>query len=271
MKQALLVVSFGTTYPDTLAKTILPIQEDLSSALPQATLFSAFTSEMIRKKLKNRDNHLVFNVTEALDHLLAEGYDAVVIQPTHVIPGEEYEILLAQAQPFLGKFSQILLGKPLLCQTQDYHNLAKALLADLPPQAPGQVHLFMGHGSTHFANAAYPMLEYVLHDLGRPDCWIGTVEGYPELDQVVNAMTQAGKVTHTHLRPLMIVAGDHAQNDLAGEEPESWKSQLEAQGYAVTCTLKGLGEYPEIRKIFVNHSKNPQELADLLGKEGDSL
>lgn len=255
IKKAILVVSFGTSYHDTLAKTIVPIEQDLAAAFPERMLMRAFTSGMIMKKLKVRDGMDIPNVSQALETLLAQGYGDVRIQPTHVMGGDEYDKLCALAAPFATQFEAMTIGAPLLTTVADYKAVAQALMADVPAQTPEQAIVFMGHGTEHPANATYAMLEYVLHDMGRKDILIGTVEGYPALEEVQRRIAERGGVKQVHLRPLMIVAGDHAQNDLAGEEEDSWKSVLEAQGFATTVALKGLGEYPAIRALFVDHAK----------------
>ena len=124
---------------------------------------------------------------------------------------------------------------------------------------PETAHIFMGHGTEHFANAAYCQLEYMLHDSGRTDVVLGTVEGYPGLEEVFRRLDERKAVQKVVLHPLMVVAGDHAKNDLAGDEPESWKSRLLERGYQVSCELKGLGEYPQIRALFVRHALEAAE------------
>ncbi len=254
MKQALLVVSFGTSHQDTLDKTILPIEEQLAKHFPDHSLYRAFTSEMIISKLRLRDQIEIPNVTQSLEHMKREGFTHIRIQPTHVIAGEEYEKMLAQVAPFQGDFQSIFIGTPLLYQPEDYRMVAQILIDDLPPKQEHHAIIFMGHGSQHHAKSAYPMMEYMLHHLGREDIFVGTVEGFPDLDVLLCEMNKGEKITHVRLQPLMIVAGDHAKNDMAGEEA-SWKTQLEEKGIFVTCTLKGLGEYPEIRSLFCAHCK----------------
>ena len=145
-------------------------------------------------------------------------------------------------------------GAPLLTTVEDYHALAAAVLAELPEEREDTAMIFMGHGTEHYVNPSYAQLEYVFHDLGRRDFLIGTVEGYPALEQVLRRMAERPEVKRAVLCPLMVVAGDHAKNDLAGADEDSWKSRLESLGYEVLCNLKGLGEYRGVREMFVGHA-----------------
>lgn len=259
MKKAILAVSFGTSHADTLEKTIGAIEADLAAAFPDRQLFRAFTSGMIVKKLNRRDGLAIRTVSQALEALAGEGYEDVVLQSTHVINGEEWDKLRAQAAPFAGQFHRLSFGMPLLTGIEDYRAVTEALLSRLPGPEPGTAIVFMGHGSEHPANAVYAILEYMFHDLGRRDIRVGTVEGYPGFEEVSRRLQEAGDVKRVRCYPLMVVAGDHAKNDLAGEEPDSWRSRLEAQGYEVRCILEGLGEIPEIRAIFVDHAQGAVE------------
>ena len=253
-RQAILAVSFGTSHFDTLEKTIAAIEAELAAAFPERTLRRAFTSGMILRKLEKEGTH-IDDVPQALERLAAEGYADVVVQPTHILNGDEYDKLMAQATPFAGRFARLAFGKPLLTSLEDYQALAAALEADLPAPSEGAAVLFMGHGTGHWSNAAYAQLEYLLHDRGRRDVVIGTVEGYPGFGEALRRLKERPGLERVELRPLMVVAGDHAKNDLAGEEPDSWRSRLGAEGYGVTCTLRGLGEYPAVRAIFAAHAR----------------
>lgn len=253
-EKALLVVSFGTSHLDTLEKTIVPIEEDLAAALPDRVLRRAFTSGMILRKLEARDGLHIDDVPRALEGLAGAGVRDAVVQPTHIMHGAEYDKILAQAEPFRGRFERLAVGRPLLSAEEDYRQAAEALLEALPERAEDRALVFMGHGTEHFANPAYCQLEYLLHDLGRTDVLVGTVEGYPGFGEVLRRLSERPGVRRVVLAPLMIVAGDHAKNDLAGPEPVSWKSQLEALGYETDCRLTGLGEYPGLRGIFVRHA-----------------
>lgn len=253
-RKAVLTVSFGSSYLDTLEKTIVPIEREIAGRLAGYTPRRAFTSGVILRKLERRDGLHIDGVPQALERLAAEGFTHVVVQPTHIINGDEYEKLRAQAGPFAERFVSMAIGKPLLSTLEDYRAAAEALLAELPEQRADTALVFMGHGTEHCVNAAYCQLEYLLHDLGRRDILIGTVEGYPGLDEVRRRLKERPGVTRAALYPLMVVSGDHANNDLAGEDKGSWKSVLSADGYAVSCTLRGLGEYPGVRRLFAEHA-----------------
>lgn len=254
MKQAILAVSFGTSHPDTLEKTIAAIEESLAEAFPERTLRRAFTSGMIIKKLKARDGLTVDTVDQALTRLAREGYTDVVVQPTHIINGDEYDKLRTLAAPFEASFQHLTFGAPLLTCMEDYRAAAQALEEILPAPRENQAVVLMGHGTTHHANAAYALLQYVLWDRGRRDVLIGTVEGYPGLDEVLRRLEELDGVQEIYMAPLMVVAGDHAKNDMAGTEPDSWRSRLEDRGYSVGCSLRGLGEFKAIQKMFARHA-----------------
>ena len=255
MKKALLAVSFGTSYRETLEKTIARIEADLAAALPERTLFLAFTSGMILRKLERRDGLHIDDVPQALARLAAEGYEDVLIQPTHILNGDEYEKLCAQAAPWGEKFARLAVGMPLLTAAEDYRAAADALMEALPAPAADEALVFMGHGSEHFANAAYALLEYTLHDRGWKRCFLGTVEGYPALEEVFRRLAEHPEIRRVRLQPFMVVAGDHATNDMAGAEEDSWRSRLERAGYPVECVVRGLGEYPAFRARFAAHAR----------------
>ncbi len=255
-RNALLAVSFGTSYADTLEKNIAAIEADLAAAFPRHTLRRAFTSGMILRRWKERGVDMD-NVPAALERLAAEGYTHVLVQPTHIMNGEEYHKLARQAEEYRDRFAELMVGVPLLTAAEDYLELGRALLEVLPPRREDRAVVYMGHGSEHQANSAYALMEYAFRDLGRPDVLIGTVEGYPDFAAVLRRLAERPQVKRVELRPLMTVAGDHAKNDLAGEE-DSWKRILEGQGYEVACVLTGLGEYPQVRALFVAHARQAQ-------------
>lgn len=258
-KKAILAVSFGTTHHDTLRRTIEVIERELAAEFPDRVFRRAFTSGMVRRRLRERDAVEIDSSAQALERLSREGITDVVIQPTHVIPGEEYEKLLAEAESCRGLFDRMAVGRPLLTELEDYTAAARAILHELPPPEEGTALVFMGHGTAHHVNPAYTQLEYMFHDMGRRDIVIGTVEGYPGLAEVLRRLEEREGIARTVLFPLMIVAGDHAKNDLAGEEPDSWKSVLEERGYTVSCDLRGLGEYPGIRAVLTEHARCASE------------
>lgn len=254
MKQAILVVSFGTTWPEALKKNIAAIEREIADAFPGWEVRRAFTSGRIMKKLKERDGVEIDSVERALARLAEDGFTRVVVQPSHIINGEEFEKLETQAAPWRDKFQGFAIGQPLLTSIADYQELSKTLCRSLPEKEGGRTVVMMGHGSEHFANAAYPMLEYVLHDMGRTDVWIGTVEGYPALEQII-ARLREQEARSVTLLPLMIVAGEHAVNDMAGDESDSWRNRLSAAGYSVNWILQGLGELQAVRAQLVAHAQ----------------
>ncbi len=253
MKQALLVVSFGTSHRDTLEKTIGAIESDLARAFPDWTVRRAFTSGMIIRKLRERDGLIVDRVEKALARLVVEDFDAVVIQPTHVMNGEEYDKLAAQAAPYARQFRKFAMSTPLLTSVADYQAAVPAVLSELPAAGEGHALVLMGHGTEHHANAVYAAMEYVFHDMGHKNVFLGTVEGYPALEQVMDRLREHS-IRRVTLAPLMVVAGDHAKNDMAGPEADSWKSRLEGAGYQVDCVVRGLGEFPAVRARFAAHA-----------------
>lgn len=258
MKQGLLVVSFGTSYKNTLEKNIVTIEQELKETFPNRMFLRGFTSSRIIKKWKERDQIHIFNITESLDFFLKNEVEDVLIQPTHVIPGEEYYKILNLSSDYQSKFKKLTIGSPLLGKS-DYKKVANAILPEIPPQSEGNAFIFMGHGTEHKANSAYDAIEKAFHRLGRNDIFIGTVEDRDSLAELEIRIKNYGQVQNIELRPFMIVAGDHAENDMASEKEDSWKSILEKQGYSVTFSLKGLGEYPEIRRIFKEYAQKSLE------------
>ena len=263
MKKAILVVSFGTSYQDTLEKTILATEKDIARAFPGWEIRRAFTSGVILKKLRVRDGLAIDNVSQAMARLEEQGFTHVAVQPTHVMHGEEYEKLVGQLEPFRCRM-QLSLGAPLLHAQEDYEVVSKALLSWLPQMAPDEALVLMGHGTPHFANSAYGQLEQNLQDLSDR-VYVATVEGYPTLDRVKTLLARRPEIKRLTLAPFMLVAGDHARNDLAGDE-DSWKTELEEEGYAVRCLLQGLGECPAIRQLFVGHCAKAVEALHTEGK-----
>lgn len=250
--KAILVVSFGTSYADTREKTIDATEQKIQEAFPEYDLKRAFTSQIIIDKIKDRDGIEINNPTQALTNLKDEGYTDVYIQPLHVINGAEYDELIEAVTAFTEEFEVLKIGKPLLTSHEDYAAVANAYINYMPERAENEAVVFMGHGTHHDANAAYACLDYVFEDEGINNVFVGTVEGFPELDTVIKKL-ESNQIEKVTLMPLMVVAGDHAQNDMAGDEEDSWKIILKSQGYDVDCILKGLGEMPEIQEIYIEH------------------
>ena len=263
MKKAILSVSFGTSYPDTLLKTIAATEQALADAFPGWEVRRAFTSGMIIRKLRERDGVEIENVTQAMHRLEDEGYTHVAVQSTHVMHGEEYEKMLSQLEPFRLRM-KISVGMPLLHSEEDYVSVAQALLEWLPALDEDEALVLMGHGTTHFANSAYAQMEHMLQ--ARCDrVYLATVEGYPTLESVQRQLAKRTQIRRLMLAPFMLVAGDHARNDMSGEE-DSWAEQLRKAGYVVRCILQGLGECPAVRALFVEHCRQAMEALETHGK-----
>lgn len=249
-KKAILVVSFGTSHMDTLEKTIQVMETEIEQRYPEYRVYRAFTSQRIIDKLKRTETLFVRNVKEALAKMLEDGIKTVIVQPTHIINGFENDQMLEDIRAFSGRFEAIRVGAPMLTRTEDYKKAIHALIEDVRLEE-NEILILMGHGTEHHANAAYPALEYILQTLGYVHIHVATVEGYPELKDVMNKIEEK-HIKKVALLPFMFVAGDHAKNDMAGEE-DSWKQELTAAGYQVRPILKGLGELPSIRSIFLEH------------------
>lgn len=251
-KNAILVVSFGTTYADTREKTIEAIENRIRDAYPQYTIRRAWTSKMIIRKLKDRDHYHVDTVAEAMEKLTEEGFQRVLVQPTHVINGIENEQMIRDALAFENQFESIRFGVPLLTSEEDSCQVIKALTEEMGPVSSDTALVYMGHGTTHYANAVYAALDYRMKDMGYSNVFLGTVEAYPSLDTMKKKLKEGG-YQKVILAPFMIVAGDHARHDMASDRKDSWKYALEKEGYEITCILKGLGEYPGIQNLFIKH------------------
>lgn len=244
MKKAILVISFGTSYRDTLEKTIGAVEKRIGEAF-KTGVFRAFTSGVIIKKLRERDGIKIDTVSEALEKLCADGYTDVFCVPTHIMNGEEYDKAIAET----GKFSDrmnIRVSRPLISLTEDYFKIADIFSKRLTDK--NRLYVFMGHGSGHFANALYSALDYHFKNIGMDNVFVGTVEGFPDLDTVIRRTKEKATRSVT-LLPLMLVCGDHARNDMAVE----WKAEFEKNGFETQCDLTGLGEIKEIREMYVEH------------------
>lgn len=257
MKKALLVISFGTSYHDTCARNIDACEQQLAQTFADRDLFRAFTSGMIIRKLSQRDGMDIDNPQQALQRLAQLGYQDVAVQSLHVINGDEYEKVANEVRAHQPHFQRLVLGTPLLSDFHDYEQLMQALSQQMPPLADDERVVFMGHGASHPAFSAYACLDHLMTVRGFP-ARVGAVESYPEISLIIEGLKQAG-VRKVHLMPLMLVAGDHATNDMASDEEDSWKTQLEAAGINATPWLQGLGENPLIREMFVEHLKRALE------------
>lgn len=251
-KEAILVVSFGTSHRDTAEKTIGAVERDIREKYPDKEVRRAYTSSMILKVLKKRDGIHIDNVPEALDRLLADGFTHLIIQPTHIIPGWEYEKLLRETEPYRSRFTRLECSLPLLASAEDHQEVCAAIADQFPRLASDEVLVLMGHGTSHPTDTVYAALDYRFKAIGRENIFIGTVEGYPSLKEVIPMVSRRAP-KQVFLLPFMVVAGDHASNDMAGDDEDSWKSQFTAAGFSVTPILKGLAEFPQVRAIYLHH------------------
>lgn len=249
-RKAILIVSFGTSHLDTLEKNIAQIERQAGEIFPDYKIYRAFTSHMILRKLKKKENLSIFTVQEAMGQMAADGIESVVVQPTHIINGIENDRMLSDVEEYADKFKKIRIGAPLLTSVEDYKKSIHAVMAEAGLKED-EILVLMGHGTDHHANAAYPTLEYTFHSLGYNQVLVGTVEGFPDLTNVMAKLEIAGR-KKVVLMPFMVVAGDHAKNDMAGEE-DSWKSELKEAGYEVKAIIRGLGEMQGIRNIYMEH------------------
>ena len=249
MKQAVVCVSFGTSVPAG-RENITAVENVLRRTARDRMFVSALTSGVIRRTLR-KQGETVYSVPEALEELRKRDITEVLLQPTHILWGHEYDKLRREAEPWRDKFESLNFGKPLLTDTEDLRALAAAL-SGVCPAGNGETLVLFGHGTDHAANLVYPALQTAFHLAGRRDVLVGTVEGWPAFEDVLAQLRERSE-KRVHLLPLMLVAGDHALRDMAGEEPESWKSRLEAEGFAVRATLRGLGLVPEVQALYRAH------------------
>lgn len=254
IKKAILAVSFGTSHNDTRKITIDAIEKDMQEAFPSYALYQAWTSKMIIKKVNARDGVHIFTVKEAMEQMLQDGITDILVQPTHVINGIENDLMKEDALAYQEQFHSISFGDPLLTSEQDNLAVIEAITSEFKDLTKEDVLVLMGHGTTHYANAIYAALDYTFKDKGYSNIFLGTVEAYPTMESLLK-MVHVYQPRKVVLAPFMIVAGDHAKNDMASDEPDSWYSQFKAEGYEVEPVLKGLGEYPGIRKLFIEHLK----------------
>ena len=256
VKPVILTVSFGTSYNDSREKTIGAVEKAIADANPDYEVRRAFTSQIIIDKLKKRDNLEIDNVKEALDKLVKDGVKTLVVQPTHVMHGFEYDDVVAEVKKYSDKFDKLAIGEPLLSSDEDFKKAADAIVDNTKEyEGDNTCVVLMGHGTEHQANATYAKLQNVFTANGPDNYFIGTVEAEPTVEDMVKK-AKDGKYSKVVLRPLMVVAGDHANNDMAGDEDDSWKSIFKKEGFVVECVLKGMGEIPAIQQLYVSHVKD---------------
>ncbi len=273
----LLVVSFGTSFNDSRAQDIKAIEDALQQAYPDWSVRRAFTAQIIINHVQARDGEKIDNMQQALDRAVANGVKNLVVQPTHLMHGAEYDEMCEMLDQYSDKFEKVAIAEPLLGEVgsdatvinADKEAVAKAVTADavsdagyesLDAAAKDKVaFVFMGHGTSHTAKVSYSQMQTAMQTLGYDNVFIGTVEGEPEetaCENVIEAVKAAG-YTKVILRPLMVVAGDHANNDMAGADEDSWLSQFNASGAfeSVDCQISGLGSIADVQQLYIAHTK----------------
>ena len=251
----LLVLSFGTSYNDSRRLTIGAIEGDLEKAFPDFSVRRVFTANIIIDHVQRRDNILIDDVDAALERAVNNGVKNLVVQPTHLMHGLEYDELVKEVGNYSDAFDQVVFGEPLLNSDDDFARVEKAITEWTASYDDGETAIcFMGHGTEADSNEVYQKMQDLLTKDGYTNYFVGTVEAQPSLDDVL-AKVQAGDYKRVVLEPLMVVAGDRANNDMAGDEDGSWKKTFEDAGYEVECLLRGLGENEDIRAIYVDHAK----------------
>ncbi len=254
-KQAILLVSFGTSIPKAQA-VFDGVDAAFKKAFPGVEIRWAFTSKIVRRIVAEKQGKTWQSPAEALATLRDQGYNKVIVQSLHVIPGAEFHDLVAVVEGFkvMGGCFMVRLGMPLCSTTDDLKDVADILKKSPPAKlAGGEAVVYMGHGTHHPAGVVYPAMAYILGQ-GHAPLFMGTVEGYPSLDDIV-ALLKAAKVKKAYLVPFMTVAGDHATNDMAGDEPDSWKSVLNKAGIQTQCVLEPITANPAVVAIYVAHAK----------------
>ena len=271
----LLVVSFGTSFNGSRAADIKGIEDALQAANPDWSVRRAFTAQIIINHVQARDGEKIDNMTQALDRAVANGVKNLVVQPTHLMHGAEYDEMCEAIEAYKDQFESVSIAEPMLGEVgsdatvinADKEAVAKAITAAAVSEAgfesleaakdAGTAFVFMGHGTAHVAKVTYSQMQTQMQNLGYENVFIGTVEGEPEetsAEAVIEAVKAAG-YTNVVLRPLMVVAGDHANNDMAGSDDDSWKTLFEAAGFTVDCQIHGLGEIADVQALYVAHTK----------------
>ena len=255
-EKELLVVSFGTSFNDSRRLTIGAIEQALEDAFPDWSVRRAFTSQIIIDHVKKRDDVKIDNVKEALDRAVDNGVKELLVQPTHLMDGLEYNDLVDEIADYSDAFEKIYIGKPLLTSDEDFDAVAEAITDATKEYDDGETAIcFMGHGTEAESNGVYEKMAELLYNKGFINYYVGTVEATPSLEDVLQQVISGSQYKRVVLRPLMVVAGDHANNDMAGDDEDSWKSVFEKEKYEVVPVLSGLGEIEAIRNIYVAHAK----------------
>ena len=274
-EKELLVVSFGTSFNDSRVADIKSIEDALQEANPDWSVRRAFTAQIIINHIQARDGEKIDNMEQALERAIANGVKQLVVQPTHLMHGAEYDEMCAAIDKVRDKFESVEIAEPMLGEVgsdatvinADKEAVAKAVVAAALSESgyestaaakeAGVAYVLMGHGTAHVAKVTYSQMAAQMDKLGYENVFIGTVEGEPEdtsCEAVIAAVKEAGYTTVV-LRPLMVVAGDHANNDMAGADEDSWKTMFEAAGLTVNCQISGLGRIADVQALYVAHTK----------------
>ncbi len=274
-EKELLVVSFGTSYNDSRVADIKSIEDALQAANPDWSVRRAFTAQIIINHIQARDGEKIDNMEQALERAVSNGVKQLVVQPTHLMHGAEYDEMCAAIDKVRDKFESVEIAEPMLGEVgndatvinADKEAVAKAVVAAALEESgyestaaakeAGVAYVLMGHGTAHVAKVTYSQMATQMDKLGYENVFIGTVEGEPEdtsCEAVIAAVKEAGYTTVV-LRPLMVVAGDHANNDMAGADEDSWKTMFEAAGLTVNCQISGLGRIADVQALYVAHTK----------------
>ena len=252
----ILIVSFGTSYSNSRHVTIGAIEDAIREAYPDYQVRRAFTAQIIIDKLKKEEKIEIDNVKQALDRAVKNGVKTLVVQPTHLMNGLEYNELKKELDKYKDKFDKIALGEPLLTSDDDYKKVIAAITSDTKEYLDGETAIcFMGHGTEAKSNKVYSTLQEKLKAAGYNDYFVGTVEAKPSVDDLIAQVKESGKYKKVILQPLMVVAGDHANNDMAGDDKDSWVTKFKAAGFEVKPVLRGLGQIYDIQKIYLEHVK----------------
>ena len=254
-EKELLVVSFGTSFNDSRRLTIGGIEGAIADAIPDYSVRRGFTAQIIIDHVERRDGIHIDNMTEALDRAVANGVKTLVVQPTHLMHGFEYDDVVAELAERAEDFETIVVADPLLTSDEDFDRVSDIMIDLLKDYDDGKTAIvYMGHGTEHEYNKVYAQMQEILTAKGAENYYVGTVEAEPSVDDVLEAIKDKG-YTRVVLRDMMVVCGDHANNDMAGDEEDSWKSIFTNAGYEVECVLEGLGQVPEIQQIYVEHAQ----------------
>ena len=274
-EKELLVVSFGTSFNDSRVADIKSVEDALQEANPDWSVRRAFTAQIIINHIQARDGEKIDNMDQALERAVANGVKQLVVQPTHLMHGAEYDEMCAAIDKVRDQFDSVEIAEPLLGEVgddatvinADKEAVAKAVVAAALEESgyettaaakdAGVAYVLMGHGTAHVAKVTYSQMATQMAELGYENVFVGTVEGEPEetsCEAVIEAVKNAGYTTVV-LRPLMVVAGDHANNDMAGADDDSWKTMFEAAGFTVNCQISGLGRIAGVQALYVAHTK----------------